>query len=306
MECDKQKMRHDNIEAGDSVVLFMSPQRAVIISRVEPGSTTATAFGLYAHSDLIGRPFGSRVVSGDKTHGWAYALRLTSELWTRFLPHRTQVLYSADIATIISRLALAPGSHVLEAGTGSGSLTFALARACGSAGRVDSFDFHAERSSEAAAAFRQLGITNVVFSHGDACAEGALLTAADGQSLKGRVDAVFFDLPACWDAVANAFSVLRCGGGFCAFTPCIEQAQRTTAALLEGGRFAQVATVEVLERRTILRHGPLPSATELLYGREGAPKNNAQEELAEKMTAAVDEPAARGHTGFLTFAVKAL
>ena len=291
--------RHDIICAGDSVVLFMSPQRAVIVPSIDPTTSTQTQFGVFPHSSIIGRPFGSRVVSTGKITGWAYALRLTSELWSRFLPHRTQVLYSADISTIVSRLSLAPGCRVLEAGTGSASLTFALSKAVGSTGRVFSFDFHAERSAAAAESFTKLGISNVVFSCGDACAKGAFDRASDGSVLTGSLDAVFYDLPACWDAVENAFSVLKTGGSICVFTPCIEQAQRTVVEMGEGGRFAQFCTVEVLERRTLLRKGGLPDAGDLVCG-EG------DRDMEEKMTVAVDDPVARGHTGFLTFAVKVL
>ena len=200
-------------------------------------------------------------------------------------------------------MSLAPGSRVLEAGTGSASLTFALSKAVGSSGRVFSFDFHSERSAAAAAAFVQLGISNVVFSCGDACAEGAFNRASDGSELKGCLDAVFFDLPACWDAVENAFFVLKKGGAICMFTPCIEQAQRAVAAMGEGGKFAQFSTVEVLERRTILRKGGLPDAGDLVSGGKGKDEDG---DMEEKMTVAVDDPVARGHTGFLTFAVKVL
>jgi tRNA (adenine57-N1/adenine58-N1)-methyltransferase len=44
-------------------------------------------------------------------------LRPTPELWTLSLPHRTQILYIADIAYILSELGIRPGSTVIEAGT---------------------------------------------------------------------------------------------------------------------------------------------------------------------------------------------
>ncbi len=48
--------------------------------------------------------------------GWLTLLHPTSELWTSSLPHRTQILYAADIATIITHLELRPGSVVCESG----------------------------------------------------------------------------------------------------------------------------------------------------------------------------------------------
>ncbi len=38
------------------------------------------------------------------------------ELWTLALPHRTQILYMADISLILLELDIKPGSIVIEAG----------------------------------------------------------------------------------------------------------------------------------------------------------------------------------------------
>lgn len=50
---------------------------------------------------------------------------------------------------IVGQLDLVPGSRVLEAGTGSGALTHALAHAVWPSGRVATFDFHEERVKRA-------------------------------------------------------------------------------------------------------------------------------------------------------------
>jgi len=54
--------------------------------------------------------------------GWVYLLHPTPELWTVNLLHRTQILYTTDISMVILRLALKPGSVVVE----SGNNVFAL------------------------------------------------------------------------------------------------------------------------------------------------------------------------------------
>ena len=48
--------------------------------------------------------------------GWVYLLYPTPELWTVNLLHRTQILYTTDISMVILRLALKPGSVVVESG----------------------------------------------------------------------------------------------------------------------------------------------------------------------------------------------
>ena len=75
------------------------------------------------HNDIIGKKWGSKHVCG-KDGGYVYLLFPTCELWTLSLPHRTQILYLADISRIIFELNLVPGKVICESGTGSGSLRF--------------------------------------------------------------------------------------------------------------------------------------------------------------------------------------
>jgi tRNA (adenine57-N1/adenine58-N1)-methyltransferase catalytic subunit len=82
---------------------------------ITPGKDFQSKFGAYRHSDLIGVPYGSKVGSRNGK-GFIYVLRPTPELWTMALPHRTQILYLADIAFITSWLNITRGSHVVEAG----------------------------------------------------------------------------------------------------------------------------------------------------------------------------------------------
>ena len=82
---------------------------------ITPGKDFNSKFGNYRHSDLIGIPYGSKVVSRSGK-GYIHVLRPTPELWTMALPHRTQILYLADIAFITSWLNIKPGSRVIEAG----------------------------------------------------------------------------------------------------------------------------------------------------------------------------------------------
>jgi len=82
---------------------------------VTPGNAFNSRYGNYHHSDLVGIPYGSKVASRTGK-GFIHILRPTPELWTLALPHRTQILYLADIAFITSWLYIRPGSVVIEAG----------------------------------------------------------------------------------------------------------------------------------------------------------------------------------------------
>ena len=66
-----------------------------------------TNYGGFKVADLVGKKFGTKI---PMTRGYGYALYPTPELWTKTLPHRTQILYSTDISLILMNLDLKPGS----------------------------------------------------------------------------------------------------------------------------------------------------------------------------------------------------
>lgn len=113
------------IKEGDTAILSLG-HGAMVAVRVQRGAQTQTRHGVLRHSvDLIGRPFGSKVTCG--RGGWVYVLHPTPELWTLNLPHRTQILYSTDIALLTMMLELRPGSVVCESGEFFGLLWFSPA-----------------------------------------------------------------------------------------------------------------------------------------------------------------------------------
>src|SRR5258708_25818697 len=94
---------------------FIQTRDSVQSLLVTPGNEFNSRYGHYRHSDLIDIPYGSKVASRTGK-GFIHILRPTPELWTLALPHRTQILYLADIAFITSWLYIRPGSLVIEAG----------------------------------------------------------------------------------------------------------------------------------------------------------------------------------------------
>ena len=80
---------------------------------VKRGETYQTRYGALRHADLIGVKYGSKVTC---KKGYLYVLHPTPEMWTKNLPHRTQILYSTDISIITCQLDLRPGSVVVESG----------------------------------------------------------------------------------------------------------------------------------------------------------------------------------------------
>ncbi|KZV73192.1 tRNA methyltransferase complex GCD14 subunit [Peniophora sp. CONT] len=239
------------IEAGDVAIAFMT-RDLIQPFVIEPGKDLNNKFGYYRHSDLIGLPWGSKVGSRNGK-GFIHILRPTPELWTLGLPHRTQILYLADISLIVSWLNIRPGSTVIEAGTGSGSFTHSIARTVGSTGKIFTYEFHEARASKAREEFERHGMAGVTLTHRNVC--------KDGFTIENAADAVFLDLPAPWDAVEHAKKALRDDRTtrICCFSPCMEQVLRTVSSLNEAG-FTDITMYETLLRPHEVNEVPaLPS-----------------------------------------------
>ncbi|XP_078160580.1 S-adenosyl-L-methionine-dependent methyltransferases superfamily protein [Carex rostrata] len=290
------------ISDGDTVIVYErhDSMRAV---KVTPGSDLQNRFGLFKHSDWIGKPFGSKVFSNKR--GFVFLLAPTPELWTLVLSHRTQILYLPDISFLISYLEIVPGCVVLESGTGSGSLSTSLARAVAPSGHVFTFDFHEQRASSARADFERNGLSSLItVSVRDIQGEGF------PEEHEGRVDAVFLDLPQPWLAVPSASKCLKPDAVLCSFSPCIEQVQRTCETLRQS--FSDIRTFEVLVRSYEIREqhfakrvpeedgspvGPPPQK------RKQSALTATKSEKTESNISVMAKPCntARGHTGYLTF-----
>ena len=115
-------------------------------------------------------------------NGFIYLLHPTPELWTLVLPHRTQILYIADISFITSYLQLKPGMHVIESGTGSASFSHSIARTIAPTGKLYSFEYHEERANLAREEFKDHGLGDIIdLQQRDVC--------KDGFGLKNQVNA---------------------------------------------------------------------------------------------------------------------
>jgi len=304
--------RKEIIELNDLVILYINfntlypvTVKETILSKkgVEVENIYQTKYGSLKAVDLVGVKYGTKV---QLSRGYGYALHPTPELWTKCLPHRTQILYATDISMIILQLELKPGSVVIESGTGSGSLSHSIARTIAPTGHLYTFDFHQERVDRAGVEFKEHGIGEIVTGrHRDVCAEGF--------DIKGKADAIFLDLPHPWEVVTHAKVALKASGGrLCSFSPCIEQVQKTCQELKTAG-FTEISTLECLNREFQVRKITLPvfepdmdplanSRKRKLEEKEEQEDDCKTEEKESKFVTGVPLTTMPGHTGYLTFA----
>ena len=183
-------------QTGDIVQLIGEKDKNYIIA-LHPGEDFQTHLGVIPHDELIGQPWGARV----QTHlGKSFrVLQPAFDDLIRTLTRNTQIMYPKDIGYVLVTMNIAPGVRVIEAGTGSGALTIAMANLVGETGQVYSYDVRDSHQAQARDNLALLGLQDrVTFSIGDA-AEG--FTERD-------VDALFLDLPEADTAVPAARDAL--------------------------------------------------------------------------------------------------
>ena len=223
------------IAEGDDVLLYLDKKRTYMI-RVEVDKQFHTHKGFIELGDLIGRPFGSPVVSSLGVE--FYALRPVIRDRILKTDRRTQVLYPKDIGYLLIQLDVGSGSRVVEAGTGSGALTMALANAVRPDGMVYTYEINPKFQRVAAGNIERAGLADYV-----ELKEGDVTEGIDEE----EVDVVILDLATPWAVVPLAYEALAGGGVFASFSPTIEQVMKTVSAIREHP-FIVVETVELILR----------------------------------------------------------
>ena len=192
--------------------------------------------GVLKHDDLIGKPWGSQVFS----HMGApfFLLQPSNADLLNDLPRTTQILYPKDIGYILIMMGIAPGQRVLEAGTGSGSMTIALAAAIGPAGKVISYEQKQDTQNLARKNIERVGLASRVDFKLRDIKEGFDETDAE---------AFFLDVQNPYDYIPQVRAALKPGGFFCTILPTFNQVEKTLHAL-KINRFAFVEVCEILLR----------------------------------------------------------
>ncbi|MBA3689879.1 MAG: tRNA (adenine-N1)-methyltransferase [Actinobacteria bacterium] len=225
-------------EAGERI-LFVDARDRTYLVRLQAKGTFHTHGGALSHDLVIGRSEGVRVETGGGMALTAFRPRFAD--YALKMPRGAQVIYPKDIGPVLMYGDVFPGARVLEAGTGSGALTIALARAVGAQGRVVSYELRPEH--------RERGVANVEDFYGAVPAhlelrEGDVReVAATGE----RFDRAVLDLPQPWDILSALGTALEPGAVLCCYLPTTVQVQQVVLAF-EPADFQHVETFETLQR----------------------------------------------------------
>lgn len=221
-------------QEGEIVQLVGLSHKSFIIV-LKSGETFHTHRGIISHDDVIGKEWGTQISSHNGSPFFILQPSLTDLL--RNTKRATQIMYPKEIGYILLYMGIGPGSKVIEAGTGSGSFTTALAHCVGDIGRVYSYELKEETQASAQRTLKKLGLSeNVVFKIRD---------ISDGFDEK-NVDAVFLDVSNPYDYLAQVRRSLKSGGHFGCLLPTTNQVIQLLVALRRHDfAFVEVCDVSV-------------------------------------------------------------
>ena len=220
---------------GDLAQLVGLRHKHFIIT-LQAGAKFETHRGVLQHDDMIGKSWGAQVFSHINAPFFLLQPSLADLL--NELPRTTQILYPKDIGYILITMGVGPGQKVLEAGTGSGSMTTALAYAVGSEGRVITYEIKLDTQNLAVKNLKRFGLASRVDFKLRDIQEGFDETDADS---------FFLDVPNPYDYIAQVRAALKPGGYFCSLSPTFNQIEKTLYALRQNN-FAFLEVCELLLR----------------------------------------------------------
>ena len=206
------------------------------ILTLQAGAKFETHRGILQHDDLIGKSWGPQVFSHIGAPFFLLQPSL-ADLITE-LPRTTQILYPKDIGFILVTMGIGPGQTVMEAGTGSGSMTTALAYAVGNQGRVISYEIKPDVQNLARKNLTRFGL--------DSRVDFKLRDIGQGFD-ETNADAFFLDVPNPYDYTSQVHHALKPGGYLCSILPTFNQVEKALLALRQT-HFAFVEVCEILLR----------------------------------------------------------
>lgn len=237
-----KKLGTRRIEEGDYILLSLS-QRKTYLVKVEAGKSFHTHKGFVRFDDVLGEEYGTTVAS---SLGFEFvALKPQLRDYVIKCARQTQIMYPKDISLIVMFSGMGPGSRIVEAGTGTGAMTTALAHYVKPNGKIFSYELREEFQKTAHRNLERAGLIDFVELKNKDVTVG--IDEKD-------VDAVILDLAVPWLVIPHAYEALMPSATLVSFSPTIDQTVKTVEALKENS-FTNVETVECFMREMQVERG---------------------------------------------------
>lgn len=207
---------------AEDVVMLISEDGKRFYIRLAAGFRQHTHQGIVDHDALIGQSLGRKIIS---TTGHTFlVLEPSLEELIKSVKRNTQIVYPKEAGRIIFKMNIYPGRRVIEAGSGSGALTVALARYVSPGGQVYSYEARPEMLRNTRFNLERLNLAETV--------ELKQRNIRDGFD-ETEVDALFLDVREPWRFLPQARAALKNGGFFGAIVPTTNQVSMLLATLAE-------------------------------------------------------------------------
>jgi tRNA (adenine57-N1/adenine58-N1)-methyltransferase len=222
---------------GD-MVLLLDPEGKRIVTRVMPNVRLDSHLGYIKHETLLEYEFGSRVPT---QLGESFILLRPSTLdLIMNVSRATQIVYPKEIGYLLLKMNIHPGMTVLEAGTGSGAMTLALAQMVQPTGKVYTYEERAEHQDNARKNIARAKLTPYVEFR-----ERDIRAGFDEKN----ADALFLDVREPWLFLAQAHAAIRPGGFFGSLVPTTNQVSEMLAEMERMSNWVEIEVSELLHRK---------------------------------------------------------
>ncbi len=220
---------------GDLVQLVGLRHKSFIFTLSE-GEEFQSHRGVVKHDDLIGKAWGTQIFSHNGSPFFLLQPSLPDLL--KSTKRATQIMYPKEIGYILVQMGIRPGKRVIEAGTGSGSFTTALAYCMGPGGGIYSYEAKEENQRVARRSLEKLGLSDRI--------EFKVRDIREGFD-ETNVDAVFLDVPNPYDYLVQVKAALKPGGYFGSIIPTTNQVSYLLVALRQND-FAFIDVCDISQR----------------------------------------------------------
>ncbi len=223
-------------QLGD-MVLLLGPDGKRIMLKLDSGQQIHTHLGFMTHDSLTGLVYGS-LVKTQLGHPYVLLKPSTFDL-VMHVKRTSQIVYPKEIGYLLLKMNIIPGTRVVEAGTGSGALTLALARAVQPTGKVYSYEEREGMQANARYNLERAGASAYV--------EFKVRDIRAGFD-EHEADALFLDLREPWLFLSQAHAALIGGGFFGALVPTMNQVSEVLTEMERLGGWIEIEVSEILHR----------------------------------------------------------
>jgi tRNA (adenine57-N1/adenine58-N1)-methyltransferase len=233
---------------GD-LILLVSPKGKQYLRKFDPKANLHTQEGVLVMQQAEAVGYGG-VIATHLGHPFRILRPSTYEL-IKGVKRSTQIMYPKEIGYAILKLGIGPGTRVVEAGSGSGGMTTALAYHVGDTGRVYTFERRPEFYDLAGKNLEAAGLSHRVTRYNHDISLGFApegMVPGDPAGDPSGADALFLDVRTPWDHLEQAAAVVCPGAPVGFLLPTTNQISDLLRGL-ETSPFEDVEVLEILVRR---------------------------------------------------------